>query len=66
MFAEPYEDAIKAQDEINKAKAETLDEDVEVELRTITPEELPTIVIENDDWQVWNILFNDGNGIVRE
>ena len=66
VFAEPYEDAIKAQDEINKAKAETLDEDVEVELRTITPEELPTIVIENEDWQVWNILFNDGNGIVRE
>lgn len=66
IYAEPYEDAIKAQDEINKARNETLDEDVEVELRTITPDELPTIVIENEDWQVWNILFNDGNGIVRE
>ena len=66
VYAEPYEEAIKAQDEINKARSETLEEDVEVDLRTITPDELPTIIIENDDWQIWNILFNDGNGIVRE
>lgn len=66
VFAEPYEDAIKAQEEIVKARTDTLDEDVEVELRTITPDELPNIIIENDDWQVWNVLFNDGNGIVRE
>lgn len=66
VYAEPYEDAIKAQEEINKARTETLNEDVEVELRTITPDELPTIILENEDWQVWNVLFNDGNGIVRE
>jgi hypothetical protein len=66
VYAEPYEDAIKAQEEINKARMETLDEDVEVELRTITPDELPPIILETDDWQVWNVLFNDGNGIVRE
>lgn len=66
VFAEPYGDAIKAQDEINKARMETLDEDIEVELRTITPAELPNIIIEKEDWQIWNILFNDGNGIVRE
>lgn len=66
VYAEPYEDAIKSQEEINKAREETLDEDIEVELRTITPDELPTIILENEDWQVWNILFNDGNGIVRE
>lgn len=66
VFAEPYEDAIKAQDEIVKARTDTLNEDVEVELRTITPDELPDIILENDDWQVWNVLFNDGNGIVRE
>jgi hypothetical protein len=66
VFAEPYEDAIKAQDEINKARLETLNEDVEVEFRTITPDELPNIILENDDWHVWNVLFNDGNGIVRE
>ena len=66
VFAEPYEDAIKAQEEINKARSETLSEDVEVDLRTITPDELPDIIVENGDWQVWNTLFNDGNGIVRE
>ena len=66
VFAEPYEDAIKAQEEIVKARTDTLNEDVEVDLRTITPDELPDIIIENDDWQVWNVLFNDGNGIVRE
>ena len=66
VYAEPYEDAIKAQEEINKARTETLNEDVEVELRTITPDELPTIILEHEDWQVWNVLFNDGNGIVRE
>jgi hypothetical protein len=66
VYAEPYEDAIKAQDEINKARNETLAEDIEVELRTITPDELPPIIIDRDDWQVWNVLFNDGNGIVRE
>ena len=66
VYAEPYEDAIKAQEEINKARMETLNEDVEVDLRTVTPDELPDIVLENDHWQVWNVLFNDGNGIVRE
>ena len=66
VYAEPYEEAIKAQAEINKAKNETLDEEIEVDLRTVTPDELPNIVVENEDWQVWNILFNDGNGIVRE
>ncbi len=66
VYAEPYEDAIKAQEEIIKARTETLNEDVEVELRTITPDELPTIILEHEDWQVWNVLFNDGNGIVRE
>ena len=66
VYAEPYEDAIKAQEEINKARTETLNEDVEVELRTITPDELPAIILEHEDWQVWNVLFNDGNGIVRE
>ena len=66
VFAEPYEDAIKAQEEIVKARTDTLNEDVEVELRTITPDELPDIILENDEWQVWNVLFNDGNGIVRE
>lgn len=66
VYGEPYEDAIKAQNEINRAKNETLSEDIEVDLRTVTPDELPNIIVENEDWQVWNILFNDGNGIVRE
>jgi len=66
VYAEPYEEAIKAQDEIDKARNETLAEDVEVDLRTVTPDELPNIVAEHEDWQIWNILFNDGNGIVRE
>ena len=66
VFGKQDQDAIKAQEEIVKARTDTLDEDVEVELRTITPDELPNIIIENDDWQVWNVLFNDGNGIVRE
>lgn len=77
-FAEPYADAIKAQNEIVKARVETLNESVEVDLRTITPVELPDIVIKDDanhiweklffnkDWYVWNILFNDGAGIVRD
>lgn len=66
VYAEPYEEAIKAEQEIKNARAETLEEDVEVDLRTITPDELPEIITETDHWQVWNILFNDGNGIVRE
>ena len=48
-WLEPYEDAIKAQEEINKVRTETLNEDVEVELRTITPDELPTIILEHED-----------------
>lgn len=66
VYGEPYEEAIKAQNEINKARNETLEEEIEVELRTVTPDDLPSIIVENEDWQVWNILFNDGNGIVRE
>jgi len=66
VYAEPFEEAIKAQAEIDKACAETLDEDIEVDLRTITPDELPIIKTEHNDWHIWNILFNDGNGIVRE
>ena len=66
VYAEPYAEAIAAQKEIDKARKETLHEEVEVDLRTVTPDELPTIVIDKEDWQVWNILFNDGNGIVRE
>ena len=66
VYGEPYEDAINAQNEINRAKNETLSEDIEVDLRTVTPDELPNIIVENEDWQVWNILFNDGTGIGRE
>jgi len=66
VYGEPYEDAIKAQGEIDKAREETLAEEIEVDLRTVTPDELPDIKIENEDWKVWNVLFNDGNGIVRE
>ena len=66
VYAEPYAEAIAAQAEINKTKDETLMEDVEVDLRVLTPDELPPIIIEKEDWSVWNVLFNDGNGIVRE
>lgn len=86
VFREPYEEAIKAQNEIERTKQETLNEETEVELRTITPDELPTIAIKEEhvplwnsvfktthlinttdlEWLVWNTLFNDGNGIIRE
>ena len=66
VYGEPYADAIKAQEEILKAREETLNEDIEVELRTVTPDELPNIAVDGEDWEIWNTLFNDGNGIVRE
>lgn len=66
VYGEPYADAIKAQEEIIKAREETLNEDIEVDLRTVTPDELPNIAVDGEDWEIWNTLFNDGNGIVRE
>lgn len=64
-LADEYKDAIEAEKELDKARDEFLAEEIEVDLRTTTPDELPEIIA-GDDWNVWNILFNNGNGIVRE
>ena len=61
---EEYKDAISAEREMSAAREEFLDQELEVNLYTVKPDALN--LKEPNGWQAWNILFNDGNGIIRE
>lgn len=50
-----YEDALDAEREMSKGREEFLKEEIELELRTITPDDIPNIVAANH-WQIWNLI----------
>lgn len=66
-IAEEYKDAIDVENELDKERDAFLEQTVDVNLYTIKPNELLLKTTETSQgWDVWNVLFNDGNGIVRE
>lgn len=66
-MAVEYKDAIEAETAIDKERDAFLDQDTEVNLYTIKPEQvnIKSTPEDNDGWAPWSVLFNDGNGIVR-
>lgn len=48
-------DVIKAEEAIDVERNKFLDEDIDLNLKTFTPDELPEIIAE-DNWAVYNIL----------
>ena len=60
---EEYKDVIEKEHATEAERRKMLDEDVEVDLYTVDPDEIE--ISGQDAWQLWAILFNDGNGFIR-
>lgn len=59
-----YKDAIEKNNAIEIERRKTLDEEVEVDLYTVNSAD---ISIQGDDaWVIWDVLYNNGNGIIRD
>lgn len=59
-----YKDTIEKEMASRRERDKMLAEEVEVDLYTVTPEE---IHIEGPDaWKIWTILFNEGKGFIRK
>ena len=59
-----YKEVIEKNRALEEERRKTLDEMVEVDLYTVKPTD---IHIKGDNsWEIWEILYNDGNGIIRD
>lgn len=61
---EEYRDVREKEAALETERRKMLDEEVEVDLYTFTPAEVD--ISGDDSWQLWDILYNGGNGIIRE
>lgn len=60
---EEYRDVIEKENAAEVERRRMLDEDVEVDLYTVKPDEVE--ISGPDAWALWSVLFNDGNGFIR-
>ena len=61
---EEYKDTIEKEHAAELERRKMLDEDVEVDLYTVSPDDIE--IAGQDAWQLWAVLFNEGNGFIRE
>ena len=59
-----YKDVIEKNRALEAERRKTLDELVEVDLYTVKPTDIH--IKGEDAWDIWNALFNEGNGIIRD
>lgn len=59
-----YKDTIDKHRELELEQRKTLDEIVEVDLYTVKPSEVN--IQGQGAWEIWDILYNGGNGIIRD
>ena len=50
-----YADALSVQDEINKELNTFLQEEIEIDLKTVKPDDVPVILNKNH-WEIWDAL----------
>jgi len=60
---EEYKEAIEKERATDTERRKLLAEKVEVDLYTISPDEIK--LKDPDGWRIWTVLFNDGEGIIR-
>jgi hypothetical protein len=58
-----YKDVIEKEQATEKERQKLLDEEVEVDLRTVTPDDIE--IVGPDSWKIWTELFNGENGFIR-
>lgn len=61
---EEYRDVIEAENKAEAERQKLLAEEVEVDLYTVTPEEIS--IAGDDAWKIWDALYADGKGFIRE
>ena len=60
---EEYKEVIEKNRALEEERRKTLEEEVEVDLYTLSPDDVN--IQGQDSWEIWNVLYNDGNGIIR-
>jgi len=61
---EEFKDVREKENAVEIERRKLLAEEVEVDLYTISPDEIT--LKDPEGWRVWTVLFNDGEGIIRE
>lgn len=59
-----YKDVIEKHRATETERNKTLEELVEVDLYTVKPTDIH--ITGEDAWKIWHILYNEGNGIIRD
>ena len=59
-----YKEVIEKNRALEGERRKTLDEMVEVDLYTVKPTDIH--IKGENSWEIWEILYNDGNGIIRD
>lgn len=59
-----YKDVIEKHNAMKMERDKTLNEIVEVDLHTVSPSDIH--IKGPDAWKIWDTLYNDGNGIIRD
>lgn len=59
-----YKEVIEKHNALEAERKKTMNEDIEVELYPVLPSDVH--IRGMNAWKVWDTMFNDGNGIIRE